>query len=80
MCYIKVHQDLTRNQRRLRLSSIAPIATNEDDEANEAANEGDEYNTTNEMLLELLRDLARIRLSSDAMEKKIKKQLKQPKR
>ena len=65
MCYVNVERDSVRFQRRLRLSSIAPIEQEADREHKRTAEE--------DMLDQLLIDLAKIRLASTAMEKKITK-------
>ena len=60
MCYVMIDKD---RERRIRLSSIAPMIGEEDVE---------------ETIRQLMNDLARIRLTTDAMEKKIN-ELKQQK-
>ena len=63
MCYVKVDRD-TEMQRRIRLTSIAPIDNNNSNrrhDDNKAA-------TADEALEQLLIDLAGIRLAANKME------------
>ena len=64
MCYVKVDRD---TERRLRLTSIAPII--EEEENNNADHGG--LAEDDEILDELLMELARIRLSTVEMARKI---------
>ena len=66
MCYVKIDNDL--QQRRIRLSSIAPIG-----------DDNDAGGAKEDTIKQLLKDLAKIWLTADAMEKKIK-ELKQEQR
>ena len=69
MCYVQVDKDVGRCQRRLWLSSIVPFRNKKDkkdfDNGEAAASKSDDA------LNLLLKELARIRLSVNEMEKKI---------
>ena len=75
-CYVKVDRDVTRLQRRLLLSSIAPINKEEDDIEEEDEDVDDDGNKNKEnkeeTLDDLLKGIAKIRLATNRMEKKIK--------
>ena len=68
MCYVKVDHDMAL-QRKIRLSSIAPIAPKETNGNKKKEEEEDLEN--DELLNQLLEELGRIRLAADNMERKI---------
>jgi hypothetical protein len=74
MCYVRVDDDVVA-RRRIRLSSIAPIPTNEGKQCKRTRNEKEKQRSRkvdDECLHELMAGVAMIRLSADEMEKRIR--------